>query len=177
MPEIWNKVWYYYNFDTFILHFEFSSWKDTFPLHVTTSSICVNQWIDYNIMYLRISDVFELEICELSRAEPSWIFPSRAELADFKMRAEPSWRTLKCELAELDIFRDEVNSSWFFFFATNKFLPRHFSGVLKGGVGIALAPTFHRISKKYMYSWIDLPISKSNHVVYCSKLETPNFRS
>ena len=57
------------------------------------------------------SDGFELEIGEPSRAEPSWIFPSRAELADFKMRAEPSWRTLKCELAELNIFRDEVNSS------------------------------------------------------------------
>ena len=33
----------------------------------------------------------ELEIGELSRAELSWIFPSRAELADFQKRAEPSW--------------------------------------------------------------------------------------
>ena len=63
------------------------------------------------MIQVNTSDVFELEIGELSRAEPSWIFPSRAELADFKMRAEPSWRTLKCELAELDFFRDEVNSS------------------------------------------------------------------
>ena len=60
---------------------------------------------------LNISDAVELEICELSRAEPSWIFPSRAELANFKMQAEPSWQTLKCELAELDIFRNELNLS------------------------------------------------------------------
>ena len=33
----------------------------------------------------------ELEIGELSRAELSWIFPSRAELADFQKRAELSW--------------------------------------------------------------------------------------
>ena len=37
------------------------------------------------------SDATELEIGELSRAELSWIFPSRAELADFQKRAEPSW--------------------------------------------------------------------------------------
>ena len=37
------------------------------------------------------SDAFELEIGELSRAEPSWIFPSRAELVGFRNRAEPSW--------------------------------------------------------------------------------------
>ena len=40
--------------------------------------------------YIPISDVFELEIGELSRAEPSWIFPSRAELVGFRNRAEPS---------------------------------------------------------------------------------------
>ena len=62
------------------------------------------------------------------------------------MQAEPSWRTLRCELAELDIFRDELNSSWFFSPPINSFL-----GVLKGGAGVALTPTFHRIGKKYMY--------------------------
>ena len=38
-----------------------------------------------------ISDATELEIGELSRAELSWIFLSRAELALFQTRAEPSW--------------------------------------------------------------------------------------
>ena len=41
--------------------------------------------------WVSTSDATELEIGELSRAELSWIFPSRAELADFQKRAEPSW--------------------------------------------------------------------------------------
>ena len=40
---------------------------------------------------VKTSVATELEIGELSRAELSWIFPSRAELADFQKRAEPSW--------------------------------------------------------------------------------------
>ena len=35
------------------------------------------------VFILNSSDVFELDIGELSRAEPSWIFPSRAELVGF----------------------------------------------------------------------------------------------
>ena len=67
---------------------------------------------------LLTSDGFELEIGEPSRAEPSWIFPSRAELVGFQNRAEPSW-------AKLNIFRNELNTSWIFlgnhFFVSNKF--------------------------------------------------------
>ena len=64
--------------------------------------------------YIVTSDVFELEIGELSRAEPSWIFPSRAELVGFRNRAEPSW-----------IF---LETSWIFlgnhFFVSNKFIQK-----------------------------------------------------
>ena len=81
-------------------------------------SMAWGQKVIFDIKRVLTSDGFELEIGEPSRAEPSWIFPSRAELVGFRNRAEPSW-------AKLNIFRNELNTSWIFlgnhFFVSNKF--------------------------------------------------------
>ena len=52
-------------------------------------------------MYVRNSDATELEFCELSRAELDFSEPSRAGGL-----SEASW-------AELDVFLNELNMSWF----------------------------------------------------------------
>ena len=88
------------------------------------------------------SDAIELEIGELSRAEPSWIFPSQAELVGFRNRAEPSWIFLE---------RSWIRAEFFWvttFFVSNKF----FQKVLYG--------------HKFQVYWCFLSIVLSDFLVY-----------